>query len=125
MKTKTIGVACCVAAFVATATVSNAQDKYTQFIGIFSASVEIAKACKGMTAAAPDGVASLARSQYGLRRQKTLRLLYYSKTAWLVEQGQATLAQRGLNVSDTASLCRFGRKVAGTEDMIGQFLRSQ
>jgi len=76
-----------------------------------------------MTAANQEGAARIARAQEGLRRQKVLRLLYYSKTALLEQQGSAALAARNLDLSNTRRLCGFGKSVAGKDDSIGRFLR--
>ena len=88
------------------------------------ASVLVARSCPGMTSLNQQGAADVARSQHGLRRQKVLRLLFYSKTTLLEQQGTSALVARDLDPSNAQSLCRFGRSVAGKNDSIGRFLRT-
>lgn len=101
-----------------------AQDKYSTFVGNWVASVIIARTCSGITTTKEKDAAEIARSQEGLRKQKVLKLLYYSPTTVLEQQGNAALAARQLDPSNKKSLCKFGRGVAGKNDTIGRFLRA-
>lgn len=100
-----------------------AQDKYDIFVGNWVASAKIAESCSGITTSTEQDAAEIARSQ-GLRKQKVLKLLFYSKTTVLEQQGNAALAARKLDPSNKNSLCKFGRGVAGKNDTIGRFLRA-
>lgn len=103
---------------------ATAQEKYDQFVGEWVASLQIARSCPGMTTYDQQGAAEIARSQNKLRKQKVLRLLFYSKTELLEQQGNIALSKRKLDPSNKQSLCRFGRSVAGKNDSIGRFLRT-
>lgn len=99
-----------------------AQNKYDTFVGNWMASVLIANSCQGMRSFDEQTAAGIAKSQDKLRKQKVLKLMFYGKTTWLEQQGNAALAGRNLNPSNTKSLCAFGKGVAGKNDSIGRFL---
>ncbi len=109
--------------FGAPAHVAFAQDKYEVFIGQYMASSQIARSCKGFTFLEPNGAATLAKTTAGLRKQKVLRLVFYSKTNQLTKLGHYALALRNVDANNQKQLCRFGRRVAGKDDAIGRFLR--
>ena len=103
--------------------IATAQGKYDKFVGEWVAAVLVANACPGIMAVNEQRAADVARSQEGLRRQKVLKLLFYSKTTALEAVGRSALMSRELDPSNKMSLCRFGRDVAGTPDSIGRFLK--
>ncbi len=99
-----------------------AQDKYSVFIGQYAAAQRVVADCDGFSLLAPQSAASVAKSEDGLRRQKVLRLMYYSKSAKLAQLGNATLTARGVDAASKRSVCRFGKAVVGKDDRIGRFL---
>jgi hypothetical protein len=106
-------------------TTAQAQNKYDVFVGQYMASTRIAIACDKIGILPEQSAAEIAKSQDKLRKQKLLRLLYYGQNAQLKQLGANTLAARDLDLGNTAQLCRFGQKVAGTDDKIGRFLRTK
>ncbi len=115
------------AALMSTALASSAhaQSKYDQFIGQYMASTLIASHCSRLNSVSPDGAADMAKSLDRLRKQKVLRLLYYSKTTSLNALGRHALLNRGINAGNAKQLCQFGEKISGKPDAIGRFLTAQ
>ena len=109
----------------ALATTATAQDKYEVYVGQYMAAAHIVKTCKEATLLDPPGAAHLGKTTAGLREQKILRLVYYSKSDALSKIGKATLSDRGIDPTNKSQLCRFGRSVAGKNHTIGRFLRSK
>jgi hypothetical protein len=106
-------------------TTVQAQNKYDVFLGQYMASARISMGCDGLGVLSEQSAANIAKSQDRLRKQKVLRLLYYGQSAYLKQLGEKALTTRDVDPKNTSQLCRFGRKVAGTEDVIGRFLRTQ
>lgn len=106
-------------------TAVQAQNKYDVFLGQYMASARISMGCDGLGVLSEQSAANIAKSQDRLRKQKVLRLLYYGQSAYLKQLGEKALSARDVDPENTSQLCRFGRKVAGTEDAIGRFLRTQ
>lgn len=107
------------------ATSASAQDKYEVYVGQYMAAMQIVKTCQEATLLDPPGAAHLGKTTAGLREQKILRLVYYSKSEELSKIGKATLSDRGIDPTNKSQLCHFGRSVAGKNDTIGRFLRSK
>jgi len=106
-------------------TAGQAQNKYDVFLEQYMASARISMGCDGLGVLSEQSAANIAKSQDRLRKQKVLRLLYYGQSAYLKQLGEKALTTRDVDPENTSQLCRFGRKVAGTEDAIGRFLRTQ
>ena len=105
------------------ATPALAQNKYDVFVGQYMAAVLIAQECSNRTVSDVPGAAALAKSENGLREQKVLRLLYYSKTAQLEAVGRYALTERKVDPDTRSSVCGFGKQVAAKNDLIGRFLK--
>ena len=109
--------------FFACAAPAWAQDKYDRFVGQYMAAGLITAGCPGFTVLNVPGAGYTAKTENGLREQKVLRLLYYTKPPRLTAVGRYALTERNVNPDDTAALCRFGRQIAEKQDTIGRFLR--
>lgn len=106
-------------------TTVQAQNKYDVFIGQYVASARIATDCDGLRTMTEQSAANIAKSQDKLRKQKVLKWLFYGQSAYLNQLGEKALIARSIDPGNTSQMCRFGRKVAGTADAIGRFLRTQ
>jgi hypothetical protein len=102
--------------------------KYDQAVGEVVAAFEIYTACKNVGPNGPEDyqgfvfAATDILATQGLRRQRMRALLFYGKTESLDDLKGSALAARGVNPANSKDLCAFGKKVAGQNDTIGQFL---
>jgi hypothetical protein len=106
-------------------TAVQAQNKYDVFLGQYLASARISMECDGLGVLSEQAAANIAKSQDKLRKQKVLKWLFYGQSAYLNQVGEKALSARDIDPKNTSQMCRFGRKVAGSEDAIGRFLRAQ
>lgn len=107
----------------ALATQELAQDQHVVYVAQYSASVKIVQTCKGFTTYRPKDVGNIAKSRYGLRKQRVLKLVFYTKADRLDPWGDTALASRGVSTKNPKALCRFAKSIAGKDDPIGRFLR--
>ena len=110
----------CVTCVVRTS--AQAQNKYDAFVGQYMAAQHIAVTCDGLKVSSIQSAGTIGKEQSRLRRQKVLRLLYYRPFDSLQYVGAGTLKLRDLDPDNKTQICRFGRKVAETNDTIGRFL---
>ena len=101
-----------------------AQSQYDQFVGQYVAATIISNECSSLTARDAQSAADIGKAQNRLRKQKVLRLLYYSKTVQLTAVGRNALTERQVDPDNSAALCAFGKQVASKQDEIGRFLSS-
>lgn len=109
----------------ASASTALAQNKYDVFVGQYMASVIIVNDCSQFVNSDVPEATQIAKTEDGLRKQKVLRLLYYSKTDSLYAVGNNALESRDVDAGNTTALCRFAAGVAGKNDKVGRFLRKK
>ncbi len=68
-------------------------------------------------------VSGILKSQ-GLRKNKVRKLMFYGKTDYLNHVTDVVLNDRGIGPNQIDQLCSLARKIAGTQDPIGRFLKS-
>ena len=110
-------------ALLSSTTTLAAQDKYSAFVGQYVASYQIASKCDGISVYDQQSAGTIAKQSDGLRKQKVLRLLYYSKTTQLTQLARYELQRRNIDPKNTRQLCQFGRQIVGKNDQIGRFLK--
>ncbi|MEM8554995.1 MAG: hypothetical protein AAGF71_09265 [Pseudomonadota bacterium] len=64
----------------------------------------------------------VAAAQSGVSSEQLKAYTFYGNSDQLEAAGDQSLAIRGLDIADEASLCNFASSVVGTEDAIGKFL---
>lgn len=106
-------------------TAVSAQDRYDRFVGEYSAALQIAEICVGLSTSDVERAASIAESQEGLRGSRILRMVQFGRSDQLNRLGLDQLSARGLDPNKRAALCRFGKSVAEKDDQIGRFLEAQ
>lgn len=68
-------------------------------------------------------VSDVLKSQ-GLRKNRVRKLLFYGKMEYLNQVTDVVLNDRGIGPNQIDQLCSLARKIAGTKDPIGRFLKS-
>jgi|GEM_PF-3307493 hypothetical protein len=103
--------------------------KYETAVGQAAAAYIASTTCKGVHAIGGGDyqqfvfqVSDILKAQ-GLRENKVRRLLFYGKQDKLGGMAFSVLRERGVALDEDAQLCAFAKKVAGTGDAIGRFLK--
>ena len=102
-----------------------AENKYDAFVKRYMAANIIAQKCGGLVVFDVPSATEVAVAEYGLRKQKTLRILFYGVSSQLNALGNAMLVERDVDPNNNTMLCRFGNKRVGTKDEVGRFLVRQ
>lgn len=104
--------------------------KYDRALGQVAAAHRAAQECNGIEHLGGRDfqqyvfrVSDILKSQ-GLRENKVRRLLFYGDSNYQQQLGMVILNDRGVAPYQTDQLCSLARKIAGTQDPIGRFLKS-
>lgn len=108
----------------------SALNKYDRALGQVMAAHRAAQKCNGIEHLGGRDfqqyvlrVSDILKSQ-GLRKNKVRRLMFYGDSSYLSQLGIVILNDRGVAPYQTDQLCSLARKIAGTKDPIGRFLKS-